>query len=45
MTKEVGPGFHLIAKKAFGLLARFDSECACFLSDLTSRLLGGFADL
>src|SRR5438477_5257773 len=45
MTKEVGPGFYLIAKQAFGLLARFDSERARFLPDLASRLLGGFADL
>ena len=45
MTKEIGPGFYLMAKKAFGLLARFDSERACFLPDLTSRLLGGFGSL
>jgi hypothetical protein len=45
MAKEVGPGFHLIAKKTFGLFARFQSELACFLLDLTSYLLGSFADL
>jgi hypothetical protein len=44
VTKEVGPGFHLIAKNTFSLLARFDSERACFLPDLTSRLLGDVAD-
>src|ERR1700732_703593 len=45
MPEEVGPGLDLITKKAFGLLAGFGSERACFLPDLASRLLSGVADL